>query len=397
MVLCPIMFVSFTALVMTRARGAILEAQCLNCLEFASDALGSTLKALLIQMAVFHRFAGYASTQPVDLFRGDCNAASWQYNTDEETAAMWLYSTAIQECKNFADPVQEREAKDVVVFNTHIPLAYEFHSSIALIYYIGFGTALFLAARGQGLMHDRLYTELDLKPEHVFTFGFWLLATNGVMLSLAVMGAHLESSVMMNTWMHSNDKSAFDTIRWAIHGCTGVGLVGLTASIWSKDIRATIRGSQGTTHDVFISYQSEYTDVFLSLHLALNSMGAGLNVFNQMRDLAKADVNKEIMQEHARNSKVVLALLSPNYFNSKWCRYELIAAQEAGVPIVPVYSGFKDSYPALLQLNDELREDAEKGPAVKAAFAQNLVDVHNPEHAESVTRHLREITDRFCQ
>ena len=122
-------------------------------------------------------------------------------------------------------------------------------------------------------------------------------------------------------------------------------------------------------------YQSEYTDVFLSLHLALNSMGAGLNVFNQIRDLAKADVNKEIMQEHARNSKVVLALLSPNYFNSKWCRYELIAAQEAGVPIVPVYSGFKDSYPALLQLNDELREDAEKGPAVKAAFAEKGITI----------------------
>ena len=311
---------------------------------------------------------------------------------------MWLYSTSIHKCANLADPVQEREAKGVVVYNTHIPLAYEFHASIAMICYIGFGTMLFLAARGQRLLHDRLFTELDLKPEHVLSFGFWLLATSGVMLSLAVMGAHLETAVMKQTWMNSVSlEAAFNFTRWAIHGCTGVGLVGLTASIWSKDIRATIRGSQGTTHDVFISYQSEYTDVFLSLHLALNSMGAGLNVFNQMRDLAKADVNKEIMQEHARNSKVVLALLSPNYFNSKWCRYELIAAQEAGVPIVPVYSGFKDSYPALLQLNDELREDAEKGPAVKAAFAQNLVDVHNPEHAESVTRHLREITDRFCQ
>jgi len=413
MLLCPITFVCFTAFSLTRARGAILEAQCLNCLEFASDALRSTLKALLIQMAIFLRFAGFASTHPVDIFRGDCDLTgqptSWEPNTDSKTVGKWLKSTPIYNCPHLLgvgvtkeQAAAVKENHETLVFNTHVPLAYEFHSSIAFIGYIGLGTALYLAARGQGLLHDRLFKELDLKLEHVFTFLFWLLATIGIMLAAAVMGAHSNSDdvLLNNTWLGTDEKTAFIRIEWAIYGCTYVGLVGLTASIWSKDIiRATItRGSQGTTHDVFISYQSEAsTDVFLSLHLALNSMGEGLNVFNQMRDLAKADVNKEIMQEHARNSKVVLALLSPNYFDSKWCRYELIAAQEAGVPIVPVFSGYKDSYPALLQLNDELREDAEKGPAVKAAFAQNLVDVHNPEHAESVTRHLREITERFCR
>lgn len=41
----------------------------------------------------------------------------------------------------------------------------------------------------------------------------------------------------------------------------------------------------------------------------------------------------------ARASCVVIALVSPGYFGSKWCRKEVIAAKEANVPIVPVYAG----------------------------------------------------------
>ena len=63
-------------------------------------------------------------------------------------------------------------------------------------------------------------------------------------------------------------------------------------------------------------------------------------VFNQKRDFAGEHVSTGAMQRHVRASKVVLALVTPpNYFDSMYCRAEIEAAAEAGVPIVPGHSG----------------------------------------------------------
>ena len=99
-------------------------------------------------------------------------------------------------------------------------------------------------------------------------------------------------------------------------------------------------------------------------------------------------VNLELMQEHAAGSVVVLALLSPDYFTSKFCRGELEAAAAAGVPIVPVFSG--EDYPrkTILALLDAHRDDPEKAAAVKAAFGENLIDANNGDHADTVADDL---------
>ena len=111
--------------------------------------------------------------------------------------------------------------------------------------------------------------------------------------------------------------------------------------------------------------------------------GRGLNVFNQKRDLAGHDVSLELMQEHAAGSVLVLALLSPNYFTSKFCRGELEAAAAAGVPVVPVFSGEHYVRKQILDLLNA-RSDPEKAAAVTAAFAENLIDVNNGDHADEV-------------
>ena len=148
-------------------------------------------------------------------------------------------------------------------------------------------------------------------------------------------------------------------------------------------------------HHAFISYYAREMDgVFVSLMQRLMAMG--LNVFNQKRDLAGHDVSLELMQKHAAGSQLVLALLSPDYFTSKFCRGELEAAAAAGVPIVPVFSG--EDYPrkTILALLDAHRDDPEKAAAVKAAFGENLIDANNGEHAEQVTQNLQEkIVERF--
>ncbi len=84
------------------------------------------------------------------------------------------------------------------------------------------------------------------------------------------------------------------------------------------------------------------------------------------------------------------------FAKSKWCRGELEAAKEAGVPIVPVFSGEDYGKKQILGLLDQNRDDPEKAAAVKAAFGENLLDANNGEHAEQVTQNLQQkIIERF--
>ena len=67
-------------------------------------------------------------------------------------------------------------------------------------------------------------------------------------------------------------------------------------------------------------------------------MCRGLNVFNAKRDLAGGDASAAVMVQHTANSAVVLALLSPKFFDSKFTRLEVEGAFAVKVPVIPVYS-----------------------------------------------------------
>ena len=82
------------------------------------------------------------------------------------------------------------------------------------------------------------------------------------------------------------------------------------------------------------------------------------------------------------------ALLSPNYFTSKYCRGELEGAKAAGVPIVPVFSSDHYTMNGILALND--KSNPETKEAVKAAFGENLIDVNSAQHADAVMANLNE-------
>ena len=105
-----------------------------------------------------------------------------------------------------------------------------------------------------------------------------------------------------------------------------------------RTISKVTTGSPPTKHDIFISYRSEDSEqVYNSLLTRLSEKE--LNVFNSARDFAGATPSKALMGQHAAGSVVLLALVSPNYFDSPWCRHEAVSAKKAGVPIIPVYSG----------------------------------------------------------
>jgi hypothetical protein len=69
--------------------------------------------------------------------------------------------------------------------------------------------------------------------------------------------------------------------------------------------------------------------VVMGLFSTLTAMGA--TVFNQKRDFAGAPVNREAMEAHVRRSKVFLAFIADNYFDSEPCRWEVEEAARVGV------------------------------------------------------------------
>ena len=148
--------------------------------------------------------------------------------------------------------------------------------------------------------------------------------------------------------------------------------------------------------DVFVSFTNkDIPGVATSLVALLVAKGA--IVFNQKRDFAGAPVNRQAMEGFVVSSKVVLALITPHYFDSEPCRWEVEAAASAGVPVVPVHAG--EHHPA----NDVLKmiglqDDPVKGAAVRACFrrGENLIDVCNIRFVEQVNKEIdTKIVKRF--
>ena len=149
------------------------------------------------------------------------------------------------------------------------------------------------------------------------------------------------------------------------------------------------QASAGPVCHVFISHKAnESKHVFQALLMQFASRG--LRVFNPDKDLQGSTPTKDVMTAVARNSKVLLALLSPSFFNSEWCRAEVEAAAQAGVPIIPVYAGSAYSRTQIMQLKQG------GSAAVNAAFRENLIDVHNTDHPAGVLADIENnIINRF--
>ena len=65
------------------------------------------------------------------------------------------------------------------------------------------------------------------------------------------------------------------------------------------------------------------------------------------------------------------------------------------MPIVPVFSGDHYTRKSIIDLMEQ-KSDPKKKEAIKTAFGQNLIDVNNGDHAESVSTDIREkIVGRF--
>jgi hypothetical protein len=137
-----------------------------------------------------------------------------------------------------------------MVLRSYHPLDAQINGSLVVIYYLSFGTTLYYLARGQGLLHDRLFTNLEMQWKHVFALLCWLVATFGALVAMATMSAE---------WGHRGHS---EQARARMHLCTLFGMLGLVAVLWKDSaISALLRAkkheadphSNTAAHTVFAS------------------------------------------------------------------------------------------------------------------------------------------------
>lgn len=126
-----------------------------------------------------------------------------------------------------------------------------------------------------------------------------------------------------------------------------------------------------------------------------------LDVFNPDMDMAvPGGANKELMQAHARSSALLLAIISKGapLFKSQWCRAEIRAAMEAGVPVIPVYSAddvsLRDVKAVIDGRVDGLSRDAEHFSLVQYCFKEQIVEVVSTQHAAEASIRRKDIAAR---
>jgi hypothetical protein len=149
----------------------------------------------------------------------------------------WAWAAPISTCTAamFADGVVP-DSK-AMVFGTYLPLAYQANVSLCVIYYLAVGCVLYYTARGQGLLHDELFTELKMTTTQLIALLFWLLATFGAVLALAVMLAEWQTDEWQTDDIYQD---IFGMVSDTIHICAIGGLAGIVGALWHDKIRAAL-------------------------------------------------------------------------------------------------------------------------------------------------------------
>ena len=113
--------------------------------------------------------------------------------------------------------------------------------------------------------------------------------------------------------------------------------------------------------------------------------GKGKTVFNPTTHLTHAQrINSAAMADAVKRSGLVVAALSHGFFNSAWCQAEIKAAKEAGIKVVPTFSGDNHGSNQIDQWVREYRNHATFG----YVFRENARDVLNKQNDGQVTRTL---------
>ena len=137
--------------------------------------------------------------------------------------------------------------------------------------------------------------------------------------------------------------------------------------------------------NVFISHctNDDSHDVFTVVSVFLRAKGK--TVFNPTTHLTHAQkINAAAMADAVKSSQLVVAALSHGFFHSTWCEAEIAAAKEAGIKVVPTFSGDHHPNNQIDKWVKEYRNHATFG----YVFCENVLDVLNRQNDGQVTRTL---------
>ena len=113
-------------------------------------------------------------------------------------------------------------------------------------------------------------------------------------------------------------------------------------------------------------------------------------IFNPTTHLSHVkQINKAAMQGAVKRSKIVVAALSDGFFTSDWCAAEIVAAKQAGIKVIPVFSG-----------NDHAANQVDKWvkaykdhPDFGYVFRENARDVLNKQNPASTKATLKYLSE----
>ena len=91
------------------------------------------------------------------------------------------------------------------------------------------------------------------------------------------------------------------------------------------------------------------------------------------------------MQDAVRRSRLVVAALSDGFFESEWCEAEIAAAKEAGIKVIPCFSGDDHGSKKV----DKWVQQYRAHPAFGHIFRENARDVLNKQSPEAVNKTLQ--------
>ena len=144
--------------------------------------------------------------------------------------------------------------------------------------------------------------------------------------------------------------------------------------------------------DVFISHSTtdDSHSVFQVVSAFLHAKGKV--VFNPTTHLSHVPkINAAAMADAVKRSRLVVAALSEGFFGSKWCEAEIAAAKEAGIKVVPVFSGDDHGSNQIDKWIARYRDHAAFG----YIFRENARDVLNKQNDAQVSRTLESLS-RLC-
>jgi tetratricopeptide (TPR) repeat protein len=139
--------------------------------------------------------------------------------------------------------------------------------------------------------------------------------------------------------------TADEADRWLAHHAVSVfSIRGIGLDRWCRgDSKARIRG--GSVARIFISHSSANNDWAIQLRdwLVANGWDDIFLDLDPERGIAAGERWKEALQKAAQHCEAVVALISPAWLASAWCRPELNTAQLMGKKIIVLLIGSKPS------------------------------------------------------